>query len=326
MSNISIIGGGHIGGTIASFFRKAGHQVAVRTHDDRGALPDGVDLVVLAVPWTQLDAVAASIGPVNGTIVVDATNPFSASYEPVRPAPPFASGGEQNAARFAGARLVKAFNSLTSDDLRDRSIAVPGARTALALCGDDEEAKAIVAGLIEASGFAAVDLGPLAASALTEPGGFYFTRVLTPTELRNAEIARTFVERVLARGDLAVFDQLVADDIVVNSGISPLAPMIGKAAFGAGLGALAAFSEGELHLEDVIPAGDRVTVRYTAFARHTGDQLGVPATGKRIKMWEIRLMRIAAGKIVEDFVADVNYDWPWLVAPRYRDAWFANLT
>ena len=36
-------------------------------------------------------------------------------------------------------------------------------------------------------------------------------------------------------------------------------------------------------------------------------------------------MRIAEAKIVEDFVADINYDWPWLVAPRYRDAWLRQM-
>lgn len=36
-------------------------------------------------------------------------------------------------------------------------------------------------------------------------------------------------------------------------------------------------------------------------------------------MWEIRLMRLRNGRIVEDFVADINYDWPWLVAPAYPD-------
>lgn len=136
---------------------------------------------------------------------------------------------------------------------------------------------------------------------------------------RNAAIARRFVERVLARGDMAVFDEVVDDDIVVNSGISPFAPMVGKEAFWSGLGALAAFSNGELAIEDLLAVEDRVVVRYRAHGDHTGDQLGVPPTGKRITMWEIRLMRLRDGRIVEDFVADINYDWPWLIAPAYPD-------
>lgn len=144
-------------------------------------------------------------------------------------------------------------------------------------------------------------------------------QVMQTTTETNAEIARRFVEEVLAKGNMAVFEELVADEIVVHSGIRPFGPMVGKAAFREGLGALAAFSNGSMTIEDVLAVDDRVVVRYRAVADHTGDQLGVPATGKRIMMWEIRLMRLRDGQIVEDFVADINYDWPWLVAPAYPD-------
>jgi predicted ester cyclase len=142
--------------------------------------------------------------------------------------------------------------------------------------------------------------------------------------MRNGALVRRFVIEVLARGDMVAFDALVADEIVVTSGIAPTGPMRGKAAFGQGLGALAAFSEGSLAIENIIPAGDRVTVRYTAFARHTGPQLGVEPTNRRIRMSEIRLMRFADRRIVEDYVADVNNDRPWLVYPRYCEAWLAG--
>jgi len=138
-------------------------------------------------------------------------------------------------------------------------------------------------------------------------------------QARNAAVARRFVEGVLARGDMAVFDEVVDDDIVVTSGISPFAPMVGKEAFRRGLGALAAFSNGDLTIEDILAVEDRAVVRYRAHGDHTGDQLGVPPTGTRITMWEIRLMRLRDGRIVEDIVADINYDWPWLVAPAYPD-------
>lgn len=141
----------------------------------------------------------------------------------------------------------------------------------------------------------------------------------TAEEKENAATARRFVEEVLAKGNMQVFDEVVDDDIVVNSGISPFAPMVGKESFRQGLNALAAFSNGDLTIEDLLAVDDRVIVRYRAHADHTGDQLGVPPTGKRITMWEIRLMRLRNGRIVEDFVADINYDWPWLVAPAYPD-------
>jgi predicted dinucleotide-binding enzyme/predicted ester cyclase len=327
MQAIAIIGNGRIGGIIASFARSAGYPVRLSAGPGTNVqIVEAADIIVLAVPWTRLDAVAEQCAPVlAGKILIDATNPCSEVYEPVGPAVPYTSGGMQNAARFSGARVVKAFNTLPSDDLAARGRSEPRARIALALSGDDADAKAEVADLILRSGYEPVDLGALERASRQEPGGPYYARVLAPFEMRNGEIAWRFVTDVLARGDMQAFDELVADSIVVNSGISPLAPMAGKEAFREGLGTLGAFSRGELHVQDVLPAGDRVTVRYVAYADHTGPQLGVPPTGKRIKMWEIRLMRIAESKIVEDFVADINYDWPWLVAPRYRDAWLRQM-
>ena len=140
---------------------------------------------------------------------------------------------------------------------------------------------------------------------------------LRALEAANLALGRRFINDVLGGRDQAAFAELVDPDVVVNSGISPSAPMVGRDAFATGLGALAAFTFVDFTLEDVLAVGDRVIVRYRAHADHTGDQLGVPATGKRVTMWETRLMRWRAGRLVEDFVADINYDWPWLVAPAY---------
>lgn len=323
MQSIGILGAGRIGTTLAGLFRVAGRSVHLSPGPSTNlAVVKDADVVVLAVPWSRLEAVAEQCAPaLANKIVIDATNPYSEHYEVVRPDAPFLSAAAQNAERFGGAHLVKAFNTLASDDLAVHGSAYSRARVAVALCGDNAAAKAVVAQIVTESGYEPVDLGRLESAALQEPGGPYYARILRADEMRNAQVARRFVEEVLARGDMQAFDELVSDEIVVTSGISPLAPMVGKAAFAKGLGALAAFSDGALRLEDVLPTGDRVTVRYAAFATHTGDQLGVAPTGKRIKMWEIRLMRIADGRIVEDFVADINYDWPWLIAPRYRDAW-----
>ena len=54
---------------------------------------------------------------------------------------------------------------------------------------------------------------------------------------------------------------------------------------------MGAFSFEYFALEDLLAVDDCVIVRYKARATHSGDQLGVPATGKHITMWEIRLMR-----------------------------------
>lgn len=140
------------------------------------------------------------------------------------------------------------------------------------------------------------------------------------TTQETLALARRFVNEVLGAQDPSAFEELVDPDVVVHSGIEPLAPMVGKEAFAAGLAKLAAFSFEDFELEDLLAVDDRAVARYRAHATHTGDQLGVPATGKAVTMWEIRLQRWQDGRLVEDFVADINYDWPWLVQPAYPDA------
>src|SRR5690606_674150 len=52
-------------------------------------------------------------------------------------------------------------------------------------------------------------------------------------------------------------------------------------------------------IEDLIAEGDRVAARVTITGTHTGDFYGLPATGKRIQVSGMYIVRIAQGKIVE---------------------------
>ena len=54
-----------------------------------------------------------------------------------------------------------------------------------------------------------------------------------------------------------------------------------------------------MKIEDSIAEGDRVTVRITVEGTHKGGQLGVPPTGRRIRIQGIVVVRIANGQIVE---------------------------
>ncbi len=74
---------------------------------------------------------------------------------------------------------------------------------------------------------------------------------------------------VLGAADQAAFAELVDENVVVNSGISPLAPVTGRQAFAQGLSSLAAFTFVDLTLEDLLAVEDRVVARYRAHADHT---------------------------------------------------------
>jgi steroid delta-isomerase-like uncharacterized protein len=62
---------------------------------------------------------------------------------------------------------------------------------------------------------------------------------------------------------------------------------------------LAGFPDYETVIEDMIAEGDKVAARIMMTGTHTGEFMGIPATGKRVEFTGIYIARIANGKIVE---------------------------
>ncbi len=63
-----------------------------------------------------------------------------------------------------------------------------------------------------------------------------------------------------------------------------------------------AFSGIEAAVEDQIAEGDKVANRITMVCNHTGGYKGISATGKRVVIPYIDIVRFRAGKIVEEWV------------------------
>jgi predicted ester cyclase len=59
------------------------------------------------------------------------------------------------------------------------------------------------------------------------------------------------------------------------------------------------FPDLSVSTDDVVSSGDRVVVRWTGTGTHQGDQLGVPATGKQVRLTGIDILRVEDGRIVE---------------------------
>jgi predicted dinucleotide-binding enzyme len=105
--------------------------------------------------------------------VIDTTNQFGG--------PPLPAEGETaahfNASRMPGARYTKSFNTLTSAFQAEAAGRKGDERVVQWLCGDDEKAKQVVAGLITDAGFVPVDLGGTADCTVMEaprrPGAVY---------------------------------------------------------------------------------------------------------------------------------------------------------
>jgi predicted dinucleotide-binding enzyme len=197
---IAVIGSGRIGATVARLLAEAGHDVRIansrgpeslrdQLHLFDGAAPATAseavafaELVLLALPWRSRAALA-DYGSWDGKIVVDASNPYGETGEVLDTEA--RSSSELVADVVAGARVVKAFNTMHWVRLRDdgRPGADPSERLAVFLAGDDAEAKATVAALVEELGFAPVDAGPLREGGRQlEPGSALYNVPLVPAQ------------------------------------------------------------------------------------------------------------------------------------------------
>jgi predicted ester cyclase len=66
-------------------------------------------------------------------------------------------------------------------------------------------------------------------------------------------------------------------------------------------GVRAAFSDLHITLDDSIVEGDQLAFRWTMRAVHTGEYLGVPATGRHVEVRGIHIGRIENGQVVEEW-------------------------
>lgn len=126
----------------------------------------------------------------------------------------------------------------------------------------------------------------------------------TAAEQRNRWAVRRAYELGLNQRDLAIVDEVFDAGCTAYFRGGP--PIRGRAALVESLSALlAAFSDLAVSVEDTIAEGDRVAVRWSAAAVHTGDFRGlppsmrVPATGLRVSFTAIDLCRLEGGLIVE---------------------------
>lgn len=106
-------------------------------------------------------------------------------------------------------------------------------------------------------------------------------------------------------GNLAILDEIAADDYVSYDPSLP-EPIRGKEAYKQVVaGYRAAFPDLQLTIDQQVAEGDTVATRWTARGTHEGELMGIAPTGKQATVTGISLVRIADGKIVEDWT---NWD------------------
>jgi predicted dinucleotide-binding enzyme len=202
---IATIGSGNIGGTLGRLWAEAGHQVMFSSrHPDQlktlaaaagrntcqGSFQEAAafaDVLLLAIPLFAIREILPQIKELTtGKTAIDAMNFFEQRDAEVAEEVARFDGLSTSmvAARLPHARVVKAFNSVRVQDLRDRAHD-PAARIVIPFAGDDDPSKKVVASLIREAGFDAWDLGRLEDSRPSQPGQPLFTKAGTAEELKK---------------------------------------------------------------------------------------------------------------------------------------------
>lgn len=196
---VAIVGAGKIGTALARLALQAGHTVRL-TGTGRNPMTamivetlapgarlvpfqeavTGVDLVVLAIPLSAVDAV--DWAALDGRIVVDLMNawqPGGAAREEL----PARSTTQELASEHPGVRLVKSLNHLSHDELEACS-RTPDAkvRWGVLVASDDTEAAHLVAEFVDSLGYDPV-IAPASGGILADPGGPLFGRCLEAGEI-----------------------------------------------------------------------------------------------------------------------------------------------
>lgn len=181
MTTIGLIGSGNIGSTVARLAVAAGYDVVLSNSRGPETLSDLVeqlgpraraatpteaaaagDIVVVTVPLKAYREVP--VEPLRGKVVIDTNN-----YYPQRDGhiaeldDESTTSSELLQAHLPDSHVVKAFNNIFSAHLG--SLARPAGspeRSALAIAGDDADAKRTVTEFLDAIGYDAYDVGPLA--------------------------------------------------------------------------------------------------------------------------------------------------------------------
>ena len=63
----------------------------------------------------------------------------------------------------------------------------------------------------------------------------------------------------------------------------------------------AGFPDIQFQIEELFSVEDRVIVRFVGRGTHTGEFMGIPATGKKIEVSAITIARIENGKVAEEW-------------------------
>ena len=114
----------------------------------------------------------------------------------------------------------------------------------------------------------------------------------------NKEVLRTYVETIFNQKQVDRADELVAPDFIDHAALPGQVPGLEGAKQKWAM-YLAGLPDLRVTIEELVAEGDKVGVRRSYAGTHRGELLGIPATGKQVRIGGISIFRLAGGKIAE---------------------------
>ncbi len=173
--NIGILGLGNMGGTLGRIWAQKGNEIyfGTRTPEKILELEQSVnmragnyesaavfgDVIFIGTPWSATESILKSLAPMlAGKIIIDCTNALAPDLKSLV-IPPNTSAGELVQSWLPDSKVVKAYNTIGAKVLLNPNY--NGTVATGFYCGNDHEAKKVVAELIAQSGFEPIDCGDL---------------------------------------------------------------------------------------------------------------------------------------------------------------------
>ena len=183
--NVTIIGTGSMAKGISTRLVNGGHKVTFHAKDEAkgkelveqldspnaSAVAIGSEadeVVILAVPFGEVESIASEYNGLAGKVVVDITNPVDFNTFQLIPEAGM-SGAQEIAKLLPEAMIVKAFNTTLAGPLE--AGVVEGKQLDVFIAGDNQDAKTTVSELVKSSEMRPIDVGVLANSRHLEGFG-----------------------------------------------------------------------------------------------------------------------------------------------------------
>jgi predicted dinucleotide-binding enzyme len=204
---IGIIGGGSLGRAIAVRFSAQGHEIMFGGHGSAesaarevraqaGSNADAArfgELVILAVPFAEIGVALKEAGSLEGRVLWSCVNALGPDGSGLMIG--FVTSAAEEVAEHAqDAKVVAAIPPFASAIAAGSLQYDSGLEPSVFVCGDDQQAKRLVEGLVTELGAHPVDAGPLTAARLVEPA------MMLAVRLAYAGATRDVGLRLLERG------------------------------------------------------------------------------------------------------------------------------